>query len=163
MKRLKSLFDKSLAALLSVTLLSMVIVAVWGVFTRLILKSQASFTTEYLRYALLWTSLLAGAYCFGEKGHISITFVKDKFKGNALTALNAITEIIIIMFAVTILIYGGIQGVMLGMNEISPTLFIRIGYIYMVLPISGIFVTFYSVSNLMDLFKKKDSGDELKL
>lgn len=149
---LKSIFDKSLAVLLCTTLISMVFVAFWGVFTRLVLKNQASFTTEYLRYALLWTSLLAGAYCFGEKGHISITFVKDKFKGNGLKALNVVTELVIIFFAVTVLILGGIQGVRLGMNEISPTLFIRIGYIYTVLPISGVFVTFYSIVNLMDLF-----------
>ncbi len=152
MKMLKSIFDKSLAVLLCTTLVSMVFVAFWGVFTRLVLKNQASFTTEYLRYALLWTSLLAGAYCFGEKGHISITFVKDKFKGNGLKALNVVTELVIIFFAVTVLILGGIQGVRLGMNEISPTLFIRIGYIYTVLPISGVFVTFYSIVNLMDLF-----------
>lgn len=152
MKMLKSIFDKSLAVLLCTTLISMVFVAFWGVFTRLVLKNQASFTTEYLRYALLWTSLLAGAYCFGEKGHISITFVKDKFKGNGLKALNVVTELVIIFFAVTVLILGGIQGVRLGMNEISPTLFIRIGYIYTVLPISGVFVTFYSIVNLMDLF-----------
>ena len=152
MKMLKSIFDKSLAVLLCTTLVSMVFVAFWGVFTRLVLKNQASFTTEYLRYALLWTSLLAGAYCFGEKGHISITFVKDKFKGNGLKALNVVTELVIIFFAVTVLILGGIQGVRLGMNEISPTLFIRIGYIYTVLPNSGVFVTFYSIVNLMDLF-----------
>ena len=152
LKMLKSIFDKSLAVLLCTTLVSMVFVAFWGVFTRLVLKNQASFTTEYLRYALLWTSLLAGAYCFGEKGHISITFVKDKFKGNGLKALNVVTELVIIFFAVTVLILGGIQGVRLGMNEISPTLFIRIGYIYTVLPISGVFVTFYSIVNLMDLF-----------
>ena len=152
MKMLKSIFDKSLAVLLCTTLVSMVFVAFWGVFTRLVLKNQASFTTEYLRYALLWTSLLAGAYCFGEKGHISITFVKDKFKGNGLKALNVVTELVIIFFAVTVLILGGIQGVRLGMNEISPTLVIRRGYIYTVLPISGVFVTFYSIVNLMDLF-----------
>lgn len=155
LRALKAIFDKVLAVLLSVTLLSMIFVALLGVFTRLILKNQASFTTEYLRYALLWSSLLAGAYGFGEKGHISITFVKDKFKGNAQIILNVITELAIIFFAATILIYGGIQGVKLGMNEISPTLYIKVGYIYTVLPISGVFVIFYSIVNIMNLFEKK--------
>lgn len=67
--------------------------------------------------------------------------MKDKFKGNAQIILNVITELAIIFFAATILIYGGIQGVKLGMNEISPTLYIKVGYIYTVLPISGVFVT----------------------
>lgn len=156
MKKVKGIFDKALAVLLSVTVLSMVLVALFGIFTRVVLKNQASFTTEYLRYALLWTSLFAGAYCFGEKGHISITFFKNKFKGKTLLILEILSELAIIFFATTILIYGGIQGMRLGMNEISPTLFIRIGYIYAALPISGVFVVFYSLVNLMELFCKED-------
>lgn len=54
------------------------------------------------------------------------------------------------------LIYGGIQGVRLGMNEISPTLYLKVGYIYTVLPVSGVFIVFYSIDNLLDLFRKKD-------
>ena len=67
MKMLKNMFDKSLAALLSVTILSMVAVAFWGVFTRLVMKNQASFTTEYLRYALLWIAS-GGSILFWRKG-----------------------------------------------------------------------------------------------
>lgn len=153
MKTLRLLFDKAMAVLLSATLFSMVIVALWGIFTRVALRKQASFTVEYLRYSLLWVSLFAGAYCFGQKGHIAITFVKDKFKGKGLLAINVFTELIIIFFAFTIFIYGGMKGVRMGMNEISPTLHLKIGYIYTALPITGIFIIFYSIVNLIDLCK----------
>lgn len=156
MKAFKSVFDKVLAVLLSIMIFSMVCVALLGVFSRLVVGKQPSFTTEYLRYALLWLSLLAAAYGFGEKGHISITFLKDKFKGKGLLALNVFTELAILFFAVAVLVYGGIQGVKLGMNEISPTLYLKVGYIYTVLPISGVFIVFYSIDNLIDLFKKRD-------
>lgn len=155
MRVFKSVLDKALAVLLSVLIFSMVCVALLGVFSRLFVGKQASFTTEFLRYALLWLSLLAAAYGFGEKGHISITFLKDKFKGKALLILNIATELIIMFFAVAAMIYGGIQGVNLGMHEISPTLNIKVGYIYTVLPLSGVFIVFYSIYNLLDLFKKK--------
>lgn len=153
LEKIKIMLNKALEVLLSMTILSMVFVAVLGVFTRLILKNQASFTTEFLRYALLWTSLFSAAYAFGEKGHISITFIKDKLKGKALIAVEVFTELMIIFFAIAILIYGGYKGMMMGMNEISPTLGLRIGHIYSALPISGIFITFYSIINLMNLFK----------
>lgn len=152
MKKLKLLMDKALGVLLSISILSMVFVAILGVFTRFVLRNQASFTTEFLRYALLWTSLFAAAYCFGEKGHISIDFIKNKFNGKSLLVLEVITEIVIIFFALTVLVYGGYQGILMGMNEISPTLHIRVGYIYAALPISGIFITLYSFINLIGYF-----------
>lgn len=158
MKKAKKMLDKALEVLLSVTILSMVLVAIWGVFSRLIFKNQASFTTEFLRYALLWTSLFSAAYAFGEKGHICITFVKDRFKGKALLAIEILTELIIIFFAVSVLIYGGYRGMLMGMNETSPTLGLKIGYIYTALPISGIFITFYSLINLMDI-SRNEKGD----
>lgn len=54
MKAFKSVFDKALAVLLSIMIFSMVCVALLGVFSRLVVGKQPSFTTEYLRYALLW-------------------------------------------------------------------------------------------------------------
>lgn len=159
MKKLRLIFDRIMAVLLSVSVLSMVIVALLGIFTRVVVGRQASFTVEYLRYALLWVSLFAGAYCFGQNGHIAITFLKDKFKGKSLLVLNVFTQFTIIFFAVAILIYGGYKGVIMGMNEISPTLHVKVGYIYLALPVSGIFIIFYSIVNLLAIFR----GEAMKI
>lgn len=150
LEKAKSAVDRILEVLLCIVLLSMVFVAIWAIFSRLVLKNPSSFTTEYLRYALLWVSLLSAAYCFGTKEHISIDFVKNKFKGKKALVLDVVIELIIIFFAVAILIYGGVQGVKMGMNEMSPTLFIPVGYVYAVLPISGAFTIFYSIINLIN-------------
>lgn len=158
MKKFKYVLDKVLEVLLSISILSMVFVAILGVVTRLILKNQASFTTEFLRYALLWTSLFAGAYCFGEKGHISITFVKDKFSEETIRLINIVIEVVIMAFALMVLVYGGYQGVVMGMNEMSPTLHVKVGYIYTALPISGIFITFYSLINIIEYVKGENKS-----
>lgn len=154
MRKLKLILDRTLEVLLSIFVLAMVLVALWAIFTRHFMDAPASFTTEFLRFALLWTALLAAAYCFGKKAHLSITFVKNKFRGKGLLSIEVLTELIIIFFAVAVLIYGGIQGVSLGMAENSPTLGIPIGYIYLVLPISGVFTVIYSIINLVDHFRK---------
>lgn len=146
--------DRTLEVLLSVFVVAMVLVALWAIFSRHFLATPASFTTEFLRFALLWTSLLAAAYCFGKKAHLSITFVKNKFRGKGLISIEVLTELVIIFFAAAVLIYGGSLGVSLGMAENSPTLGIPIGYIYLVLPISGVFTVIYSIINLVDHFRK---------
>ena len=153
MKTIKTILDRTLEILLSVLLVGMVAVALWAIFSRHILNAPASFTTEFLRYALLWLSLLAAAYVFGKKGHLAILFVKDKFKGKILMVVEVLTELIIIFFAATVLIYGGMQGYNLGMGESSPTLGIPVGYIYLVMPLSGLFIIVYSIMNLIDYFR----------
>lgn len=163
MEKAKLTIDRILEVLLCIVLLSMVFVAIWAIFSRLILRNPSSFTTEYLRFSLLWISLLSAAYCFGAREHIAIEFVKNKFKGKSLFAIDVLTELIIIFFAIAVLIYGGFQGVVMGMNEISPTLFIPIGYIYTVLPISGVFTVLYSVMNLVNRAKEEQGNVQINI
>jgi|SRR5699024_1663288 len=155
MKKLKLFSDRIHEVVLGILLVLMVLVALFGVFSRIIGDVQPSFTTEFLRYALLWTSLIAASYCFGKQAHLAITFVKNKFRGKSLLFIEVLTEIAIIFFASSILIYGGIEGAIMGMNELSPTLKIPVGYIYIILPVSGVFIIFYSIFNLIDHFKKE--------
>ena len=155
LKKLKFVVDKILESLLGTLIVVMVILALWQIFTRYILKNPASFTTEFLRYALLWLALLAAAYCFGKKAHLAIVFLKEKFSGKLLLIINIFTELTIIFFALTVLVYGGTQGVIMAKAEMSPTLFIPISYIYIVFPVSGVFIVFYSLINLIDLFTDK--------
>lgn len=135
-------------------LISMVFISIWQVFSRFILKDSPSFTTEFLRYALLWLAMLAAAYTFGKKGHLSILFIKERLSGKILLLINIGTELTIIFFALSVLIYGGLQGVVVGMAEKSATLPILIGYAYLVFPISGLFIVMYSLMHIIDLFRK---------
>jgi len=153
MKIVKKTLDRILESLMYVILISMVLITLWQVVSRAILKNPASFTTEFLRYALLWLALLAAAYAFGKKAHLSILFVKDKLNGNTLRILNLFTESIILFFSFTVLIYGGSKGVIQGMAEKSSTLPIEMGYVYIVFPLSGTFIILYCLIHLLDLFK----------
>lgn len=141
-------------------LVCMVFIALWQIFSRHILRDSPSFTTEFLRYALLWLALLAAAYCFGKKAHLAIVFLKEKFSGKLLLIINLLTELTVIFFAIAVLVYGGSQGVSMAMAEMSPTLRVPIGYIYLVFPISGMFMVFYSLINLIDLFRDKEVDND---
>ncbi|MEI3605231.1 TRAP transporter small permease [Pseudogracilibacillus sp. SE30717A] len=153
MKKVKLVLDRILEVLMGTLLVTMVFIALWQIFTRHVLSNSASFTTEFLRYALLWLALLAAAYCFGKKAHLAIVFLKERFSGKMLFIIDLFTELTVIFFAVTVLVYGGSQGVSMAMAEMSPTLRIPIGYIYIAFPISGMFIVFYSLFNIVDLFR----------
>lgn len=155
LKVLLTILNRTLEVLLSILLASMVFVALWAIFTRHFINMPATFTTEFLRYGLVWLSMLTAAYSFGKKGHLAIVVLKDRFTGKKLIAIDLLTELAIMFFAASVLIYGGIQGAMIGMTELSPTLDIPVGYFYLALPISGVYIILYSIINLIDIFREE--------
>ena len=67
MLTLKKAVDKTIECLTSTLMAVMVFVAIWQVFTRYILNSPSTFSEEFLRYSLIWISMLGGAYAFWKK------------------------------------------------------------------------------------------------
>ena len=68
-------------------------------------------------------------------------------------------NLIVFLFALFILCWGGIRLVNLTftLNQISPSLGIPMGYVYLVLPVTGIFIMIYSLNFLFLTLKGKDT------
>ncbi|WP_257348232.1 TRAP transporter small permease [Pseudalkalibacillus decolorationis] len=159
MQTLKKLLDRTVEFFTCTLLVVMVLGAIWQVFSRYVLNSPSTFTSEFLRYALIWVSMLGGAYAFGKKKHLAIVFIKRKFSGKMRLAVNVFIELLLITFATVVMIYGGLAAVKLALGEISPTLGIPVGYVYLAVPLSGIFIIGYSVIELAHLLMHKSEGE----
>ncbi|MBN1128679.1 MAG: hypothetical protein JXA71_06815, partial [Chitinispirillaceae bacterium] len=67
-------------------------------------------------------------------------------------------------FAVSVMVVGGLALVQktLVTNQVSPALNWKMGYVYLCLPVSGLFITYYSLLRLGDLtlklLKKEGAG-----
>lgn len=48
------------------------------------------------------------------------------------------------------MIYGGWQASLVTMGQISPSLSIPMGYVYLAVPVSGAIMLLYSLMNLLD-------------
>lgn len=94
---------------------------------------------------------------FGLREHISMTFLVEKFNENAIQKLSILSEVVIIIFSLTVLVYGGINITSLTMKQISAALGVSMGYVYMVLPLSGVLMIFYGVNNILNIVKEKNN------
>lgn len=123
----------------------------WQVFSRYVLKDPSSFTDELARYLLIWLSLLGSAYMVGEKEHIAINILSKKL---SIKLQSVIVNSSILIFAITVMIIGGMYLVVtvLSLDQLSATLQIPMGYIYLAIPLSGILISFYSVVNISESF-----------
>jgi TRAP-type C4-dicarboxylate transport system permease small subunit len=159
----KKIVDRILETLTVTLFLVMIVVASWQVISRFILNSPSTITEEFLRFSLIWLAMLAAAYVIGRNTHIAITFLRDKLKDRSRVKLDIFVQIIFVLFAVIIMLFGGGKATTLTMGQLSPSLGIPMGLIYLSLPISGVFSLFYTTYNIVNLLKeKKDIEVDLK-
>ena len=85
-------------------------------------------------------------------------FLADKLNKKKLTILNAIIEIIIIAFALIVMVYGGISITSLSMTQKTASLGIPMGYVYIVIPITGVVIAVYGVLNVIFLIRKGEEA-----
>lgn len=136
----------------------MVLIGTYQILVRYIFNSPSTVSEELLTYSFTWMSLFAASYVLGKRDHMRMGFVADKLSPDKLKVLNIILEVITIAFSSIVMVYGGISITKLSMTQKTASLGIPMGYIYLVIPISGILIVIYSVLNIIDLARK---GEEV--
>ena len=116
----------------------MVIIGTYQILVRYIFNSPSTVSEELLTYSFTWMSLFAAAYVFGKREHI--------------------IEIIIIAFALIVMVYGGISITSLSMTQKTASLGIPMGYVYIVIPITGVVIAVYGVLNVICLIRKGEEA-----
>ncbi len=82
-----------------------------------------------------------------------MSFVYSKFVGKSRVILDVLSELTIAVVAVLLFIYGGQYMALSNMEQVTASLGVNMGAIYLILPISGFIILIYNVLNLYDLFK----------
>ncbi len=126
----------------------MVLVAVWQVVSRYVLNSPSTFSEEFLRYSLIWVTMIGGAYAFHLKKHIAIEMVVNRLGTSSQRVVRMIAQLFLLAFALVVMVYGGIQLVSLTMSQQTVSLGIPMGYVYLSLPISGVLITWFCLTEI---------------
>jgi TRAP-type C4-dicarboxylate transport system permease small subunit len=151
-KSIKKLLDRSLELLVMVVVAVLVVDVSWQVFTRFIMKDPSTWSEELAVFMLIWVSLLGAAVALNRGAHLGI----DYFVGKLQPRKRLYTEIFVFLcmalFSFTVMILGGIELVAstLRLKQLSPALGIKVGYVYLAVPISGFFLVLYSVIGLFE-------------
>ena len=151
MKALTQLIDAALKKILVWLMALMVIVVTWQVITRYVLNSPSSYTEELSTYLLIWISLLGAAWALRNRAHLGIDIFTRKLEGRAKTVSQLIIYSAVIAFAVIVFVYGGSRLVYmtLYLNQLSAAFKVPVGYVYTVIPISGMLMIYYAIDALV--------------
>ena len=146
-KGLNTVLNSACALILA----AMVAIGTYQIVTRFIFRSPSTVSEELLTYSFTWMALLATAYVFGKMDHMRMGFMADKFSEAGRKILSIIAEILIMLLAGSVMIYGGFSIMKLTMTQSTASLGIPMGVVYTIIPISGILIVIYSVLNIIDL------------
>lgn len=139
-----------------VILVSVLVVDVlWQVFSRYLLSSPSSFTDELAGFLLIWVGVLGAAYVDGKKEHLAIDILLQKSPPERKRRLQIIIHSLVFLFALTVMVIGGIilMYTRFVLEVKSAALQLPLGYVYIVLPLSGLIIMFYELLHILELKK----------
>ncbi|OYD07159.1 TRAP transporter small permease [Paludifilum halophilum] len=160
MDQVRKILDRFLLSVSSVLIIFLLLGALWQVFTRYVLQNPSVVTEEVLRFSLIWIAMLGASYAFGTDQHLALTFLRDRFKGRSYRRLRIFNDLIVLIFSLSVLVIGGSMMVRSTMTETSPILGVPMGWIYLILPFSGVVIILYQIMNIRNWFRSDVQGSE---
>lgn len=148
----RRMVDQALGAALTFIMAVMVINVVWQVFTRYVLGAPSSYTEELARYLLIWVSLLGAAYAAGKRMHLAIDVFTARLDGHRRLRMRQFIHACVLLFALAAMVVGGVRLVYISfaLEQMSAALRVSLGFVYLVVPISGLLIVFYTLSHLVE-------------
>lgn len=149
--KFKASLDRILERILVIIMAVMVINVLWQVGSRYLLQSPSSFTDELARYLLIWLSMLGASYVTGKRMHLSIDLLSQKVNFQNRKKLNTLIYVIVAIFALLVMVVGGsrLVYVVSSLGQTSPALEIPLSVVYIVLPVGGLIIIYYSIMNIL--------------
>ena len=146
MERTRKALDKSLGWALVILMAAAVFNVIWQVFTRYLLASPNSFTEELARFLLIWIAFLGAALAVGKRLHLAIDLLPSRLRGRMRHLTVIAIDGCVLLFAFFVLVLGGAQLVRLQLmlGQTSAALNVPMGYVYGVVPLSGLLITVYA-------------------
>ena len=153
MQRFQHRLNRVLEVLLIFLMTVLVLDVLWQVFSRYLLSSPSSFTDELAGFLLIWVGVLGAAYVAGRKEHLAIDILIQRSPPSRQRFLLYLIHSLIFLFALSVMVIGGVylMYTRFVLEVKSAALQLPLGYVYIVLPISGLIIMYYELIHVLNL------------
>jgi TRAP-type C4-dicarboxylate transport system permease small subunit len=125
-------------------------------------RGQTQWTEEVAIYMMMWVALLGSAVAYGAKAHLGVDYFVSKLHPEAQRLMEVIVNIVVGFFSAAVMIGGGyvLVTVAFAAGQLSPALKLPVGYYYLAVPISGVFILLFCIENIVEIISGKRSTPE---
>jgi TRAP-type C4-dicarboxylate transport system permease small subunit len=126
---------------------AMCVVVFCGVFSRYVLGDPWQWTEESARLIFIWVVFTAASIAVRRGIHFRFTLLLDSVGSTAKGALEILANAWVIFFAGILLIKGAAFAIM-NMTQLTPSLVVPWGWVYIAVPISAALMILYSLEHI---------------
>jgi TRAP-type C4-dicarboxylate transport system permease small subunit len=145
----------SLEIALGAMLVAICAIVFAGVFFRYFLQIGLGWTEELARYLQIWLTFVGATVAVKRWAHFQLTLVNQWIPAGA-RRFTQVFAIAVIMALAAIMIKNGIDITRVTWNQSSPVMGWRIGYLYLISPISGVLMIFFAARHLVTTLRSGD-------
>ncbi len=152
--------NKLLEWFLIVIFALLVLDVLFQVFSRYLLGTSFTWTEEFARFSLIWMTILGATYLNAKREHLSMDFLYQKFSTANKRRVSILIEVFIFLFALVVMVIGGLNLVYttLHLEQLSGTLRIPLGYVYAIMPFSGLLIMCFSIYHISNIYSSKTNN-----
>lgn len=152
LEKFKRPVDKLLAGFTVTVMAMLVVCVVWQVFSRYVLSQPSTMTDEVARFSMIWVGLLGAAYATGKRRHLSIDLFVSNLQGAPKLVNQLFVDLCVLLFAGSAMVWGGLTLVtkVYSTGQVSPAMQLPMAYVYVVLPLSGLIISYYCVLYILE-------------
>jgi TRAP-type C4-dicarboxylate transport system permease small subunit len=154
-----ALYDKVFTPLLNALCLVMLVTTCVSVISRYVFHHAILWGPEASRFLFIFVIFIGTFLGMRSRKHISIGFVVDKLPSGIRRFVALIRNICMMVFFV-FLIYLGSKFTIIGMSQSTQTLGISKGWIYIVIPLSAVFMFVFAFQEIIKFVRENGKEGE---
>ncbi|MBZ9613856.1 TRAP transporter small permease [Rheinheimera maricola] len=157
MTKLMHAVDSLLKWFLASLMAGIVLVVCWQVVSRYVLNAPSSVTEELSRTLLIWIGMAGAAFAYRTGVHLGLDIITRKLPDAVQRKVAMLLTGAVVLFALAVMVVGGgnLVAMTYELGQMSAALNIKMAYIYVILPVSGVLIAFYGLCQLYFLASGK--------
>ena len=132
-----------------VSLVVIVIIITYGVFTRYVLNSAASWPEPMAVLLMIWVSFLSAVVCYREYRHIGVAIVPSLLDKRGKFYLGWIVELCMLGTNLFMLYYGILLCQVTWYQVIAELPAVSVGITYLPIPFGGMVTTLFIIERMI--------------
>ena len=150
-------FRNSLEIAAGLMLVAICLIVFGGVFFRYFLHIGLGWTEEAARYLQVWMTFVGATIAVKRWTHFQLTIVNQWIPERA-RRYTLIFAILVVIALGVVMVWNGIDITRVSWDQTSPMMSWNIGYLYLVVPVSGVLMILFALRHLVDAIRGQPLG-----
>ena len=149
-----NIIRKTTEAVIIFLFAALVAIVFYQVVSRYILSDPPSWTEELARYCQVWIILLTSSICIRKGSHLAVDYFSHRLSQSVKRILNIVMSSLIMLYILIVIIFGW-KLMVVGQYQLSPALQVKMSFVYIIFPLSGILMLMEAVLKTVRLIRER--------